>query len=93
MAEVISKHPNATKDYGFDWRKWLQYDEDLVSSLWTVTSGLTRLSDGIKDNCSIIWVTGGTTGNAYYMTNTIQTNQGRKEIRTIIVRVNNGLGL
>ncbi len=82
-----------TLDYGFDWKDaddpWLQTSESLATSVWTVPAGITNESDSISDNVAIIWLTGGTAGETYRITNYITTDNAtpRKDERAMDITV------
>lgn len=81
------KDPNAVKDYEFDWSAWLDGDT-IATSTWTVASGLTKDSDSHTDTVAKVWLSGGTAGTSYTITNRITTVAGRTDDRTrnILVR-------
>lgn len=92
MLGQVIKDPEAVLDYGIDWRDpekgpWLAAGEDIVSSTWIVPAGITKNSDGHNGSVTTIWLSGGTLGQAYALTNRITTNQGRTDDRTIEVVV------
>lgn len=86
------KDPEERIDYGINWR--FRDNDEIVSSTWTVQSGLTKVADpvsGIVDpftsNSTIVWVTGGTAGSSYTALNRITTLKGRIRDKTITIRV------
>lgn len=82
-----SKDPDAVLDYHLDWARWLDGDS-LVSSTWTAEpAGITIDSHGLEGDLATVWLTGGTVGQAYRVTNHIVTAQGRADDRTLIVSV------
>lgn len=87
-----SKDPDERVDYGIDWR--FRDDDEIVSSAWTVQTGLTKVADpvtGIVDpftsTRTTVWVTGGTAGSSYTALNRITTLKGRIRDKTITIRV------
>ena len=88
MATVYYHDPDAVLDYGKDWSEFL--DGDTIStSEWAVSgTGLTIDSDTISGDTAIVWLSGGTSGMTYTLTNSIVTTAGREEdaILTIYVR-------
>lgn len=80
----ILKDPNAILDYGFDWSDWLITDT-IATSTWAVPSGLVLEDEAYDNTTAVIWLSGGTLGQTYRVTNTIITNNGRQEDRTLIV--------
>lgn len=79
--------PGADLDYGFDWKTngWLEPDETIASSTWSVQpAGITlsrlQIAEG---NITSVFAAGGTNGRQYVLTNTITTSEGRTDSRTI----------
>jgi hypothetical protein len=79
--------PNAKLDYGFDWSSWLASGETILTSTWTVESGLTKVSDNNSTTATTIWVKGGTAGESYIITNHITTSAGREDDRSHVIKV------
>ena len=80
------KDQNAILDYRIDWSLWL--DGDTIStSTWTLESGITKATDTFTDTITTIWLSGGTLGTTYTVSNRITTANGRTEDRTIEVSV------
>lgn len=88
MAEAneFTKDPNAVLDYIVDWSDWLGSDT-ISSSSFTVPTGLTEDSDSNTTTTATVWLSGGTPGEDYEVTNRIVTAGGRTEDRTITIRV------
>ena len=88
---IYKKDPAAVLDYGFDWTDWLDSDlSELIStSTWTVSSGITKDSDSKADGITTIWLSGGTVGETYLITNRILTSANRTEDRSFKVKVGN----
>ena len=86
MAQTFVKDPDATLDYIIDWSEWL--DTDTIStSTWTVPTGLTNVSDSNTTTTATIWLSGGTAGQRYTVSNRIVTAAGRTEDRSITIKV------
>lgn len=82
-----SKDPNATLDYGWDWSQWLTEVEDTISdSVWIVPAGLTLESDSHTTTHTTVWLSGGTAGQSYAITNRITTSGGRTDDRSFTLR-------
>ncbi len=80
------KDPDEVLDFVFDWSTWL--DGDTISSdSTTVDTGLTKDSDSNDTDSVTVWLSGGTAGSAYKVTNQITTAGGRTAERTIIIQV------
>ncbi|MGB3443906.1 MAG: hypothetical protein WBA97_34645 [Actinophytocola sp.] len=81
------KDPDAVLDYGVDWSAWLSEGEAITASNWTVPSGITKDSQSHSGSDATVWLSGGTTGLSYEVTNRITTNQGRTDDRSIQIVV------
>ena len=86
MAEnIFIKDPDSVLDYTVDWETWL--DSDTISaSSWTIPTGLTEDSDTFGDSTATVWLSSGTDGRIYNITNHITTAAGREEDQTLIIR-------
>jgi len=83
----FTKDPDSTLDYVINWSNWL--DSDAIStSSWTVSSGITNESESNTSTTATIWLSGGTAGETYRVTNRIVTSGGRTVDRsnTITIR-------
>jgi hypothetical protein len=80
------KDPDAVLDYTGDWSAWLG-DDTIVSSTWDIPSGITLDSDTNDATTVTIWLSGGTAGTKYQLTNHIVTTGGRADDRTIAISV------
>ena len=88
MTILEPKDPNAVVDYQIDWSEWLGTDT-IATSTWVVSAGITNVTDSHTNTGTTIWLSGGTDGTAYDLTNHITTAGGRQEDRTITVPVAN----
>ena len=86
MAKYI-KDPDAVLDYGFDWSDWLQDGETISTSSWTVPTGLTEVGDSNTTTATKVWVSGGTAGDDYTITNHIVTSDSREDDRSHTLKV------
>lgn len=86
---MLTKAPGERLDYGLDWRAkgYLEVDENISASVWTVPTGLTSTSDTFDENSTTIWITGGTADDSYALVNTITTSKGRIAVRTLNIAV------
>jgi len=82
----FTKDPDSTLDYKIDWSAWLGSDT-INTSTWTVPSGITKVSDTHDDTSTTIWLSGGTVGTWYQLTNRITTANGRTVERSIWIKV------
>jgi len=85
---VRVKDPDAVLDYQFDWSEWLGSDT-ISTSTWTVPSGITKDSQSNTTTTTTIWLSGGTAGGEYTVTNQIVTAGGRTEDRSFTIKVQN----
>lgn len=90
MGEFV-KDPDAVLDYGFDWTDWLTDTEVISTSTWTVPTGITMDSDSETTTATKVWLSGGTAGTTYTITNKIVTDSSpaRTEERSHIIMVEN----
>jgi len=80
--KLFGKDPNAVLDYAIDWSSWLGTDT-ISTSAWTVASGITKTGESKTSTKATIWLSGGTAGVTYELTNRIVTTAGRTDDRTI----------
>ena len=88
MAKYVKiKDPDAVLDYGLDWSNWLASGETISSSSWVVETGLTKDSSSNTTTTATVWLSGGTAGRTYRITNSIVTSTGREDDRSILIKV------
>lgn len=83
------KDPQAVLDYGFDWSTWLGTDT-VESSNWSVSGDDSLLvidDDSFSTTAATVWLSGGTLGSTYLVTNHIVTADGREDDRTIEISI------
>ncbi len=87
----IAKDPQAVLDYTIDWltEGWLVSGDTLSQSLWSADSGITidSTSIDVPNGKTTVWLSGGTVGTTYKVTNSITTTGGRKDDRTLEIVV------
>lgn len=81
-----TKDPNDTIDYVFNWKPELDGDT-ISSSSFVLPDGLTSVSTSNTTTTATIFVSGGSEGQTYRITNRIVTAGGRTRDRTINVLV------
>jgi hypothetical protein len=81
------KDPNDVLDYEVNWSQWLPTGDTIATSEWFVPDGITQDSESNTNTTTTIWLSGGTAGQSYALTNRITTTQGRQRDRTITIRV------
>ena len=80
------KDPDAVLDFKMDWTAALSAVSDtIVSSQWLADSGITIDSQTNDSTTATVWLSGGTAGISYAVTNRIVTAAGRTDDRTILV--------
>lgn len=82
---VGAKDPDETLDYLWDWSAWLGADTISTSEFTVSPSGLVIESDNNSDKTSVVWLSGGTAGLIYDVTNRITTVAGRTADRTALI--------
>ena len=89
---TFDKRPADDLDYLIDWTRWLEGDT-IVSSTWTVPTGITSHDKIINsgNQKTTVWLSGGTLGSSYVITNVIVTTVGRTKEITFTVTITNFL--
>lgn len=82
----FTKDPDAVLDYEVDWTAWLG-DDTIASSIWLVGTGITQETASNTTTSATIWLSGGTAGSAYQVTNRITTTAGRVNDKTLTILV------
>lgn len=83
---TFTKDPEAVLDYSIDWSRWLAGDQ-IATSNWTVPGGLEKVSDAQTSTKTTVWLSAGTIGESYTVTNRITTSGGRTDDRSFLVKV------
>lgn len=86
MIRTYHKDPEDVLDYVINWERWLG-DDTISSSSWTVEDGLTKDSEDNDLLTATIWLSGGTLGATYTLTNSIVTAAGRQADQSIRVKM------
>lgn len=84
---IYVKDKDAVLDYKWDWAKWLAASETITTSTVTVPVGITKDSSTNTTTTATVWLSGGTVGQEYTVTDRIVTNQGRTDDRSITILV------
>lgn len=87
MAVDFVKDPDAVLDFMFDWSGWLSSGEQIQTSTMIVSAGINLDSSTNTSSKATAWISGGTSGVPYTITNRIVTNQGRTDDRSMTIRV------
>jgi len=84
------KDPGAEVDFAFDWAPWLG-DAVIVASEWAVTpsapGGVSAAAPAMTAKRTQALLSGGEPGRIYHVTNRVTLADGRRDERTLTVRV------
>lgn len=80
------KDPDAVLDYQINWAPYLGADT-ISTSTWIVPDGITEVTNTNTATTTTIWLSGGTVGSRYALTNRITTSNGRTDDRSITIRI------
>ena len=80
---------DAFLDYSIDWTDWLALSpgDTINTSTWSTDASLTLNSPGVVGSVASVWVQGGTAWTWYAITNTVVSNQGQRDQRTIRMQI------
>lgn len=85
---IVTKQqsPSDVLDYTGKWMQWL--DGDTIStSAWSTDNGLTLSSESNNTDSATVFISGGSDGNTYKVTNQITTTAGRTKEGFIFIKV------
>lgn len=98
--EIQYKDPDSNLDFHFEWQTWADEGDYLTASVWVVPAGLTGGAESLfvgqeRDLAgeyrdvqrTSIFLSGGTAGQSYTVTNRITTVRGRQEDRSFELRI------
>jgi hypothetical protein len=77
-----------TLDFSINWENFFADGDTLDTSTWIVPDGITMESDSHSNTLSTIWLSGGTDGSSYVVTNEVTTSGGRTVQASIHIYVN-----
>ena len=86
VSQTFCKSDTEVLDYTVDWSTWLDTDT-ILSSTWDVPTGLTKDSDSNTTTATLIWLSGGTVGDVYLVTNTVVTAALRTAERAFLIQM------
>lgn len=88
LNNLSPKDPNDVVDYTIDWSRYLsRIGDTILVSAWIVPLGIVMQTETNNPTSTTIWLSGGTTGSLYELTNRINTVGGRQLDKTITIRV------
>lgn len=85
--EVFEKDPEAVLDYSFDWSGWLAEGEQIDTSTFAASLGLTIEATESFPTHATATISGGEAEQPYRLSNRITTTEGRTDRRYIIIRM------
>jgi len=91
VVQKWTKDADAVLDFTIDWEDWLGTDT-ISTSTWTVASGITEDSSTNTTTTTTVWLSGGTAGATYTVTNRIVTLAGRTEDRDLLILILGAVG-
>ena len=84
--KTFTKDPSDVLDYTRKASKFLGSDT-ITTSTWTADSGITIDSSSNDTNSATVWLSGGTSGQTYTVTNRIVTAAGRTKEKSFQLKV------
>lgn len=83
-----TKDPNEVVDYDLSWSDQMTADTDTIaSSTWTVPVGITMDSSSNTTTRTKVWLSGGTSGEAYTLLNRVVTAGGRTFDQSVKIKM------
>lgn len=86
MLKWPDKDPDELLDYEIDWAARL-VDDTISGSTWIVPVGVDKASDASTDAATTIWLSGGTLGESYVLTNRVETTGGRIMDQSVQIKI------
>ncbi|WP_424986549.1 hypothetical protein [Microbulbifer sp. S227A] len=83
-----AKDPDDNADYAIDWSNLLAGDT-IQASEWIVPEGLVAGDSAVAGDVTTLWLSGGTHGTVYQVTNRVTTLGGRRLDRSVALLVRN----
>lgn len=77
------RDPNDNKPWSIDWTQWLVSGDFISTSTWSAPTGLTLSSSTFGTATTTIWISGGTVGEVYNVSNKITSNDNIVDERSI----------
>jgi hypothetical protein len=83
--------PGETLDWRNDWTDWLNENDGVASSDWSISPNATLADDFIETGSSVtvVFVSDLELGQSYELKNTITTDDGLTGTRSITIRCSN----
>lgn len=87
----LMKDPGASLDYSVDWGLDYLDEDQLLESSWSVlpdeAGGIVIANSSFDGRVAAVTVSGGRAGLIYRLTNEVLTEGGRRDRRSLILRV------
>jgi hypothetical protein len=91
MKNWPDKDPDEVLDYAIDWSPRLVQPNGMTdqidTSTWILPSGITQTSASISGQLAVVWLSGGSLGDTYTITNRIVTVGGRTMDQSVRLRI------
>ena len=86
---TFTKDPDAVLDYSIEWSKWLAGDQIQTSTRTAGDPDLQAANETNTATRTTVWLSGGTAGQSYTVTNHITTVGGCTDERSFTIQVEN----
>jgi hypothetical protein len=85
---VFTHDPDASLDYTFNWDPWLDPSDSIDAFTVTANDDTVSVDQTLNTPRYVVaWVSGGTLGTVVDLTCHIVTTAGRRDDRTIVLRI------
>lgn len=85
---TFTQDPQDRLDYEVDWADWLPTGDTVIASAWASSDPVLVLEDdAFTTTSAVVFVSGGTLGQSYLVTNHIETGQGREKDQTLKIKI------
>lgn len=68
------------REYSLDWSDEIDADAAIATSSWSAESGIAVGVTGGTGKITTVWLSGGTAGTSYLVTNTITTSKSPEQV-------------
>lgn len=80
---LAQQDKDAVLDYSLDWADWLSAGDTIDTSVWAADAGVILTNQSTSGAITSVWVSGGTPGSWYSLTNSVVSANGKRDQRTI----------
>jgi hypothetical protein len=81
------KTPEEDLDYKGDWAAYLEPAETISTSAWVVPEGVVEGATFTNPSYTTIWLSAGSAGNTYVVSNEVLTSLGRTAVRSFKLNI------